>query len=348
VTAGVLDKFKDSFTYFEGVPDLDFDQLTQTQRLQSIANQATTAIGNSVVRSGISTVISGGDLSDFEGAFKTSLLQSGVDALGEHMAGRIGAAVHSPEGLHTALRYIAHAGVGCIIGAASGAVNDSEESDSFNCVSGAGGAVVGELIGDIVAEQHNGAELEAKVTALENKLKDALGLEGITDLNNVTPEQLAAVKNKVKGLEDLSKTKKLMHEFKNDAIEFSKLGAALAAFAAGGNVNIAADAAENAVENNVAWFVVYGGMLLWTAYDLYALGEDIVETIDSLEGKTEQEQKVILLELAEKVGIEIATEVAVTLTGTKIIDKIADFAKKSGLGDEVLHQMNMMVAIPVL
>jgi hypothetical protein len=340
VTAGVLDKYKDSFQYFDNVPSENFDTLTSTQQLQSITNQATQAIGHSVVRSGISTVIAGGDLGGFESTFYTSLAQAGVDALGEYMAGEIGDAVHSEAGLNNALRYIAHAGVGCIIGAASGSVNDSEESESFNCASGASGAVVGELIADIAVGDEL-ATLEDKTEKLESDLKTMLFGENsdITDLNNLTSDQETALHNHIKLIEkDLSSYKKQFSDLKAEGIDIAKLGAGLAALAAGADVNLAANAAENAVENNAVWFVAYGAVLLWKAYELYEMVDGVVQTYKKLDDATEEEQEKILEDLVVQLGWDLLLNV----TGGKLIDRVIDYAKNTKVGDELIIQLNKL------
>jgi filamentous hemagglutinin len=209
VTAGVLDKLQGSFEYFPVTPELP---LTNAQ---SITNQATQILGNAVVRTGISTVIHGGDLGDFEEAFKSSLAQSLVDRLGKELAGEIA----EFKDLAPALRYITHAGLGCLTGSLTSEVSGS--NTALGCYSGAGGAVIGEVTADLY-------------------------LKSIEDETNAVLTKLAA-KGDAYTQQEL---RDIATDLKQKGVDIAKLSAAFAALVLGGNVDIAATAGENAADNN--------------------------------------------------------------------------------------------------
>jgi len=125
------------------------DLAVQSALGQSLASQAGQAVLHSAVNSGVSTIINGGSLEDFGEGFGNNLANSLVSQLGEELAGDIGDAYSSTD-INKLSQYLAHAALGCGLGVAKGAISGSD-SDEFegNCSSGAGGAVVGELTGEI-------------------------------------------------------------------------------------------------------------------------------------------------------------------------------------------------------
>jgi len=229
VTAGALDYFKDSATFFDNIPtDQDFSSLTDLEKLQTLAYQTEIAVRNAVVRTGISTVISGGDLGDFNDMFVQNLAQSVVDKIGEAVAGEIG----DFTDLDPALRYIAHAGLGCLTGSLSSEISGSDTE--LGCYSGAGGAVIGEVTADLY-------------------------LETLEDDNNAILTELAAngdayTQQELRGLAT---------ELKQKGVDIAKLSAAFAALVLGGNVDIAATAGQNAAENNSLSTLILHLMYEW-------------------------------------------------------------------------------------
>ena len=85
-------------------------------------------------RAGVQTALRGGNFGD-------NLKTAGIAAVGAEAAGFIGQA-YDHGNIDYATRLIAQAAVGCGMGAASG-----------NCASGAGGAVIGEVAGDALAQE---------------------------------------------------------------------------------------------------------------------------------------------------------------------------------------------------
>ena len=351
ITAGAMEYLNDSTTFFDNIPtDKDFSSLTSAQQLQTVAYQTEIAVRNAVVRTGISTAINGGDLGDFEDAFKQNLAQAGIDALGQYMASEIGFALDRTDAtaLDTALRYIAHAGVGCIIGAASGANSGSEESNEANCASGAGGAVVGELIADVFKGANDVDKLEEARNNTEAALQEELGITGI-DLNNPTEADLEYLYDNVEGLSNLEHTQARLIKLQEQGVSLAKLGAGLAALAAGGDVNLAANAGENAAKNNAFWFVLQGAYLLWKAYDaiqtaegIYKLGEQLnaINHDESLdEPAREEARKQIIMDL----GKTILGEAILGKSAAEVLKKLGDFIKKTPLGEHLTAQLDSLV-----
>lgn len=181
----------------------------------SLTSQVMQAVTHATVQAGAQAVIAG---ADFEEGFVQALVSNSLAIVGEKLAGKIGAAKRSGD-INTATQLVAHAAVGCLTGSISAASTGGDGESG--CASGAGGAVVGELIGLAYAE-----DLES-------------------DLNDWVKEQVAEGKPY-----DHDAVMQQALEFKARGVDMAKLGAALTAFAAGGDVDIAAVAGQNAAENN--------------------------------------------------------------------------------------------------
>jgi filamentous hemagglutinin len=248
VTAGVLDKLQGSFDYFPVTPE------SPLINAQSITNQATQILGNAVVRTGISTVIAGGDLGDFEEAFKRSLTQAGIDELGQYMASEIGLAwdVSKPEAFDTAMKYISHAGVGCIIGAATASINSSNTSSG--CASGAGGAVIGEFVATEYRERTAEEVATSKVKIEELLASENAYVQTLID-NGMESE---AIYKHLNSKSTIDYYQGEINNIRNAGVDIARLGAALSAFASGADasgINIAADTGENAAANNALFLL---------------------------------------------------------------------------------------------
>lgn len=323
VTAGAMSQLQDSFKYFDSIPDGDFSTLNPNHQFQTITNQATQSVGNAVVRTGISTVINGGDLGDFEDAFIQSLQGEVINQLGKHMAETI-----ADADLDTSLKYIAHASVGCVIGVASANLSSSSGSSGNNCATGAGGSVVGEFIGEITREN-----IEEKLVVVQSKLNKDIGF---LEDGTLTVEDVKTHTNLM--FNDLE-------NMRAAGIDIAKLAAGLTAFIAGGNVNIASDTAQNSAENNalstIGKIILKGGakaLVLLNIYDkvekgytIYGLGEALAE------GDTQRASD-ILISLAED-GVIDLTISALIPQGQKLlkaVDKLRSEGKNN-LADDLLH-----------
>jgi filamentous hemagglutinin len=230
----------------------------------SLAGQAGQAVINSTVSAGISLAINGGNSESFKQAFIQNLATSAVNKLGEKMANKIGIAYRNSEanGINNVIRYVAHAGAGCVLGLASGAVNASDD-ETVSCLSGAGGAVVGEL----VADNYKRAQIESLFEDQQAEVK-RLEAEGFSKERIV--QELSSP-------ESQAKYTARMVQMKAAGVDLAKLSGAFAAFLAQGDVSIAAMTAENAAKNNALFLIPLGIMALkaidiaLTASDLWAV-----------------------------------------------------------------------------
>lgn len=246
-------------------------------RQLSFMQQSAQIVTNTAIESGVDILINGGDLGDFGDAWVDSLTNVGINHLGQYMAGGIKNAFDTDDAgaLDTALKYIAHAGAGCVLGAAraSNAGGNSDDA-SDNCKAGAGGAVVGEFIATQYRTSQEVIEAEDAVKGFvdENgKYVKSLAEQGLSEA------ELNAYLNLQSDLPYYTA------EFDNllsKGVDLSKLGAAIAVFAAGGTaaqVNTAAYTGENAAENNGLFLVLALPVLLTgidiaiTGYDLYTI-----------------------------------------------------------------------------
>lgn len=197
----------------------------------SLGAQAAEAVTHAAVRAGAESIIAG---AEFDDVFIRSLAQNALNTLGESLATKIGAAKANQQ-INVATQYVAHAAVGCLVGTATATLDDGETQ--LGCASGAGGAVIGEVIGKIYAE-----DLEED---LEAWVADKVSGGGMLDREAVMAQAM---------------------EFKSRGVDMAKLGAALTAFAVGGDVNIAADAGYNAAENNAFFLVAIVAVVAYTSY----------------------------------------------------------------------------------
>lgn len=343
-TAGVLNS--EAFNSLGFVNNADFTSSFFSNELAiDIATQATQAVVTSTVRAGISTLINGGDLGDFKAQLVNSLKTYAIAEIGKQLASKIGDAVNSdPVKINEFTRYLAHAGVGCLTGTLTATVNDSEKG--LGCSSGAGGAVIGELVADAHKNITNQAELEQELKDKDKQIKKLLGLEGVTDIESLTSEQLDVLENNLDVLDNLDYAQRRLRELKAEGVDLAKLGAGLSAFIAGGEVNIAADAGTNAAENNAFWFVLQGAYLLWKAYDaletvkaVVDLGEKLNAASDLAEPSRTIERNKILTELAQT----LVTDLAVGATAGAALKRLKDLASNTNLGDRVGRQLNQFI-----
>lgn len=313
-TAGVLSEVGSIEFFGEVNPNAP---IMSTDTLVSVGNQATQAVVNSTVSAGISTVFNGGDLDSFKDQFIVSLKTSAINSLGEGMAEEIGGAVEAGD-INQAVRYISHAALGCAIGVATASTSEGTDS-GIACASGAGGAVIGEVVSD---KYKSSQDYEAAKQKLDDELK-SLGFD-YDKIGSLTPaEQFKLINSK-----SVSDQFAALQKIKATGVDLARLGAGLAAFIAEGEVNIAADAGENAAENNAFWVVLQIGYALYKAYDLYQTIEGIIELGTALQqAESEEEKQRLIINAAISLGIDaIAGKAASDMLGALITK-----AKQSGV-----------------
>lgn len=186
----------------------------------SLSGQAAQTMVNATITAGISVSINGGNSSDYLDAFKVSLATNAVNTIGQNMSTKIGDLATSGD-FNTAAKYIAHAGVGCLIGVASAKAGGADTDVGSNCSTGAGGAVVGEYVGDIYKKR------------LAN------------DLNSWALKLIDPVTSPYDPRIDVQ-----MEILSARGVDVAKLSAALGAFFSGGDVNTAVLTAINAAKYN--------------------------------------------------------------------------------------------------
>ncbi len=216
----------------------------------SLQGQAVQALTHASVEATAGFVINGGNLDSLGNSFIKSFARNSLNNLGENLANKIGEAKYNGE-ISTAIQYVSHAAVGCLTGAATATLDDGETS--LGCSSGAGGAVIGEFIGQ----------------AYQDDLKEDLDV-WITDRTSagdtLTQEQILAQ----------------AMVFKSRGVNMARLAAGLAAFAVGGDVSIAANSGANAADNNALFILtIVAATAAYTAYVSYLEG-GLYEGLQSL------------------------------------------------------------------
>lgn len=236
VTAGALAKvdaqfFSPTEGEINGILDplveagaTDWQLATALESIQqlSLSEQVLQAVTHATVSSGISTIASGGDFSEFRDAFTSSVAQWSVNTLGKTVATEIGEAAKLPDGQGIGLftQYISHAALGCINGYLSSSISGGEKE--VGCASGAGGAVVGEFVA------------QSQVDDVKSKLDQFV-------LDNLDPNTPSLTEQQF-----INRANELMAW----GVDISKLTAGFVAFIAGGDVDIASNAGFIAAKYN--------------------------------------------------------------------------------------------------
>jgi len=322
--------------------------LLQNPNSMSLADQVNQALIHSAVRSSISTVAYGGDIDEFGNQFTSNLTQVGIDHLGAAMATEIGLGFKNNT-INNSIRYIAHAGTGCFIGVLSAANQGANESDAgYNCASGAGGAVVGEYIGDVVNDQNEFDTKLQNTQLLEDYLIEQLGplAEFNGDMNSLTPEQRQALISFKPALLEYANQQQELHRLKQDGVDLAKLSAGFAALAAGGNVEIAAAAGENSAENNAFWIVPFirVSIAIYSAIETYETLEKVYKINERIASSApgSDQRKQALQDLADLLKVEIEAAV-LDMAGGKAVEAIIAAAKKTPIGSKVLDELEALV-----
>lgn len=345
VTAGVLDHIGDYGSDFFGTVDKNA-QFLSSDTIISLGNQATQAVVQSTVSAGISTILAGGDISGFKDQFIGSLQGYAINALGKSLATKIGEAVHSnPPKINELTRYLAHAGVGCLTGTLT--ASSTGVNQGLGCTSGAGGAVVGELIADAHKNYNNAEQLEADIKNKEAQIRDLLGIPDTGNLDSLTVEQMDLLQQHVADLYNADFSQRSLVELKTQGVDLAKLGAGLAAFIAGAEVNIAASAGQNAAENNAFWFVLQAGYLLWKAYDAMETAQAILDLgerfnqINQISDPVEREIR--RNELIFELGRTVLGDVVVGKTAGKVLEELKTVLQRTNLGKYLTTQLSQLI-----
>ncbi len=239
------------------------DSATNSTVVPGISDQTyrglVSATVSATVSGAVNSYVNGTGWSEFGTEFTQSLASHAIYTLGEKAANQIGAAadlpLDNPDRINIATQYIAHAALGCTIGIASN-MNSSGSSggNEEGCWSGAGGAVIGEFVGQIQREN------------AEREIEEFLKLNGEELLENGTIHQVVAEK---------------WDALKKNGVDMAKLSAALGAYALGGDISIAAETGANAAENN-AWEAKEGDPAMILIMKFIAYGMATPNPLDRL------------------------------------------------------------------
>jgi hypothetical protein len=278
----------------------------------SFAKQAGQAVVNSTVSAGISTVVYGGNSQQFLSSFKQGLMTSAVNTIGEKMANKIGGAYKDGD-INNVVRYVAHAGAGCVMGLGIAGASGSTNDESLSCFSGAGGAVVGELAADAYKVQ--------KLEELANEYK------GIAEQLRARNESNAAIEAIFQSPEMQDRMSQQMSQMKAAGVDLAKLSGAFAALAAGGDVSIASQTAENAAKNN-ALFLIPLAILAIKAIDITLTAKELWEIYDTNKNNPEALSKELGIWLATEAGI---SAVGLAIPGFKTAAEMTDWLRRNNI-----------------
>ncbi|WP_394203742.1 DUF637 domain-containing protein [Marinagarivorans algicola] len=196
----------------------------------NFADQSLQILTQTTISSAVNVLAEGGSLSDFGGdfedQFKVMLISNAANAIGQSMANGITDSV-ADGAFGTALEYVGHAAVGCLVGVASN--NGAQDQDqSGDCSDGAFGAVSAHLVSDVyeLAKKDEVVQLlQGEQTYMRGRLgdgvpKSALRAETATSVN---------------------RNRSLINDIRRTGADLARLSAAVGALLAGADVNIAAN-----------------------------------------------------------------------------------------------------------
>ncbi|HAY49651.1 DUF637 domain-containing protein [Thalassospira sp.] len=280
---------------------------------EAINNLAKDVVNNSIrstISSSISTAINGGDLGD---NLKNSLRSAIAMSIGSTLAAEIGAEykemIKDPNGTTDedagswVWHKVAHAALGCARGAIA---------QSGGCTAGAAGGVGGA----VSSELYEWMTEESTLTAIQ-------GMADLEEGDPLTAEQ-----------------QELFETWRQTGVDVGRIvGAASAALLAAESdeVYVGADSGETVARDNVLpaiILMVKGAMVAWTAYELYETAQSAYDAIVALQNGDLTEDQ--LLEAAEQLGINIASDVAIDLTlgKIKVLERGYELLKKAGLEEK--------------
>lgn len=366
VTAGAIETIDAEFFDYLNADRVPLERVAQAKDL-ALGEQAIRGIYSSIVRAGVADWAFD---ANFDDSFQSALLSYAGERIGESMARSIGVAYKaSPQdGFDNAMRYIAHAAAGCVTGVIRGASQSSVEERENYCVSGAGGAVVGEFVGDLYNQAIGYDEKVQAVDELGNRVK-ALQDQAVGISADMSEEEKAAVAafmttgdyghleilseqhfndivDYAYQIDTLTVSQREIASLARDGVDLAKLTAGFAALLAEVDVDTAAYAGANAAENNALWFAVipiikFGSALL-TAYGAYQLtvelqeiweeyGDDLLSEDSEVSGAAAEALALDLAEKAGVAGVENLVEGAALYGAVTLFEKATKWDKVAGL-----------------
>lgn len=293
----------------------------------SITGQAAQAVADAAVRASISTAVSGRGIEEFGDNLSQLLMQNAINQLGTYMATEIGNSFDASDAsnLDTALKYIAHAGAGCVIGSATAAT--SEGDTETGCAAGAGGAVIGEYL----ASQYRNEE---DVLALEEDI-EAFSKKQFEDVNALFGEKSSEEIRKIlqnKRSEMYSE----LFSLRERGANLARLGAAFTALAVG------ADAEAINIASQTGYTAAYYNAL--SMRDLLLVLSDSIDELEIMLTSPEGPLELLVQKTADWV-----IELGVEYSDIAKIDAVLDpLLARAGLSRELLEAHNINLADPAI
>ena len=236
------------------------------------------------------TVINGQPIDD---TLKYALISSATQIIGANVASRIGEAFEGSQGINKVGKYIAHATLGCGIGAAYGG----------SCAAGAAGSVIGEVVGEIYFSKERQEAFGEEVTAT------------IADPSLTKKQAFARVR-----------------EWQQQGVDIGRLAASVAVAVAGGDeadVNAAAKTSANAIENNICGFGLCVAAAFFLINAVYAILEgegDIITGVDKIIADEDTLNRVVQDAAAQGVELAYAVSPEATEAALEYLAALSDAA----------------------
>jgi filamentous hemagglutinin len=311
--------------------------LDTAQSIQGLSDQTLQVIAHSTVRAGINTLVAGGDINQFGTEFTRSLTQSAIAKLGKHMANKIGDAwdINNADAFDTAMKYVLHAGAGCVIGTAT-AINYSNQSGKDGCSYGALGGVTGELVGSLYKD-HTKEKVEKAQGAIKELVEE--NKKFITDLQaEGKSNQEIVTLLKQKGV-NFATYQGQINDLRKAGVDLARFSAGLTAMLAGAQaagVNVSADTGANAAENNALFllaipFIIKAIDIAFTLDELYTEYKKVNEAYDESKGGSKDKGDEALAEFVASYAGEAAFGKIIEklIPGATIVNKAGEYMEKS-------------------
>ncbi|MCG9683645.1 DUF637 domain-containing protein [Vibrio sp. Isolate23] len=353
ITAGVMQGLDLNFVS-EGLNGVGVNEV-----VADIAQQSANSILSSVVAVQVNSLLSGDGLSgidDFDNMVVNALVTSSISTVGPKLANKISEAKTGENPISTASGYIAHAALGCALGAARqiAAGGNSNENVS-GCGSGAAGAVIGEFAAELYKSN---TDFEEKLALLESESRN-FSSKFLNDMNDpeINPQSLAYRQQLI---QDLLKIQKM-------GGDIGRLVAGITLFATGANhsnIDHAMFAGGNSAENN-AFFIpalIFAFNTLMVALLAQSIKETVEEVWDIIENPENLTDEVIEAKVKEllvdkliemgidhilrlklvKKGKEAILEAIEDWSADDVLDKMIDHAKTDGQMSPHLDQLEQL------
>jgi len=290
----------------QGVTSAALGKLGVAGKDLNIIQKVQKGLAKATISASINTVVNGGKLSE---NLKSSVLTAAISLVGSEAANAIKLAVvdanldpTNSQAVIKVTQLVAHAALGCGLGAASGG----------DCSSGAIGGVAGELT----------------AWGYQSMTADDLN----ADLNEITNSNLSLEEQK-----NLVEAKS--QKWIEAGVDLSRLSGALAATAVGGDAATASTTAGNAAENN-ALFIIPIILVAMEVIDKALMAKDAYDLAEAV--KNDDKVRVAELSKELGISIAIEGTIGSVVPGSEIMTKLVLKLEKSGAGSIVINKVKGM------